>query len=360
METVVLRARLLQQHDSATRIAMMSEELDVRSPARIQFVMDFETWIAQYVSRAATDRRSHEVYHEDLPCKLFFDLESGETSTQNQTRMEEAVAELRRFVAARYQTQKCVDLTSTRHDKLSRHLIFPDVVFPKMRDIRAVVAEIQTKCLCATEFMDVGVYHKRSGTLRVAWSTGFGKNTWLVPNGQNPRAPGAVAVHILRDSLVTYVDASKMSAALLAWVPRGGWGEEEAEYHGTRKFTNSPRPPEKEKEWKELGWTITELETLTRAVGEMLVEGGGCNASHFPSANDELAVAVGGLPCAVAGRTHHSNRLVVTFKLPFRTHAAMFGPLWVRVRCLDEECRHSEWSDARIETSIRTVFFASI
>lgn len=351
MDTVVLRAHLWRARNPHRRFIMVSEERDAASAARVQIVMDLDAWVAAYAARPPTQRRCHEVIHEDLPCRAFFDLETNDETFA----MDEAVAQLTSFFARRYPSQRSfVDLDSGRPGKLSRHLIFDQVVLHSVHELRAMMPSIRNECPLAAEVIDEGVYARRAGTMRVAYSTGFRKEAWLVPRGQRPSIACGVDIDVLRRSLVTHVDET--FDAILAWKPCAALDDHAA---GPVEVAETFGDDASET-WRQMGWDPRDVRRLVGLTCRAVVRLGGFDVSALRAArHDEVCVAARGIFCVVAQRFHASNRVSVTLRLPFRRHAHVMGPLAVRMGCMDSACAShaTQWTDERVEMAVRGAFF---
>ena len=356
METVLLRAKLWCELNPGKAVVMVSEEMDHASPERVQIVTDLDEWVAAYVSprKRPTDRRAHEVYHEDLPCRAFFDLESNDVSVD----MDAAVHQLVEWVTKEFGATTHVDLDSTRAEKLSRHVVFPTVVFPEMRQLRAVLPRLRAACPLAASVMDMNVYARRAGTLRVAFSTGFGKTTWLVPRESAftpSKPPTAACERVLRDSLVAHVGADDVRAALQRWTP-----SVELPPLPARNLSASASANASATDW--MGWDASELQRLTASVSRAVRRMRGSSISSVRSAPNEIRVAARGLVCAAKRRAHRSNRVAVVVVLPPRAFAREFGPINVHLECMDEACASTgaQWTDERVELAVAAAFFHCI
>lgn len=166
----------------------MGEEYH-NSPARYYMVGSLDSYVDHYC--AMRSRFVHEILCPGKPCRLGFDIETTVVKT------EEVLAAAQRIVNMIGKEPVLLDATRTytlntdngpmRVCKTSLHLIFPDVVLPTPDHVYWYI--MQQLRDPSEYFVDVSVFRRSPGSLRLAYSSSFNSQHVLVPRGQDQRVP---------------------------------------------------------------------------------------------------------------------------------------------------------------------------
>jgi hypothetical protein len=350
-----------QQAPPKPPITVVCEEFTVNSPAQRFIVCNCIAYAKEFMSRPSwQDRRSHELFLENAPCKLFFDLES---TSITKPEMEVVVMRLIQNVLKTFspspQLPKGITSTSvingdeiippvlvfdgSRTGKQSRHVVFNIGFFDNVEIVGAVAktfvdAEYET-CF------DMGVY--RTGRcFRMPFSTGFGKETYLkLDSGkESPELflLGLLTVHTCPGAAPMHrIDNGSSECSIMEKRPRimplssssslFGWSWEE-----TNVFVD-----------KLYQWTIKTHPGIK--IHERRVNN-----------NQNIEFIVSNVVCKNKGSPHKSNKTYLHAKLPPKPpeQLAHLGFEWTLIAsvyfvCTDVDCKSSNrWYGGDVSLSL--------
>jgi hypothetical protein len=323
-------ARSAERSSPARRFLVVGFEPNPEREGRVFFVAR-PVQLANALSRLPPLRRR---FHEHIPAnramRLFFDLDDKSGAAD----LDGAVVALRSAVRAKLASAplRCVVLDGSRPGKLSRHVVFSDVVCSNLSSIRNLVDNLwQVLPPAVQALIDRSVY-RADGSLRTAFSTAYDKNSWFVPLGRNPAEASDFFRHAdFLDSLVTNV------------LDGTGRAFELDEGAGPGRSPRAVRGGAAAAGWEP--GEVFEAELALADFVQRVYPGARDVVAEAPRPGFDACVAARGVPCARKGAPHAHNRIFLNVRLPPRAWAADFGFLDPEWRCLKPECCGARWWD---------------
>ncbi|KAJ3229941.1 hypothetical protein HDU81_004898 [Chytriomyces hyalinus] len=243
-------------------LRVFSYEIDIHRPGIRRFLISTEDgfW-TKYCSMAPAERVYYEVIRENMPCKLYFDIEFSidlnpglDTDAMMVAFKELVMQELSDAFKLRVDIQHILDLDSTTDIKFSRHLIFniPNTAWRsnahvgqfvhnlahKLRTEHTMLQQqserspeqqsrfnqistlfIKTSHNSSSLFIDEGVY-SRNRNFRIMHSSKIGKHAFLRPHSSspnqdiemNPNEPGEFIASLV--SVTRWIPGTRILSAL--------------------------------------------------------------------------------------------------------------------------------------------------
>jgi hypothetical protein len=302
-----------QKHTSTT-LRVFAYEFDPNTVKRTFFVYTYSEFTKWFCSLQSTKRRVHELVPFEGPLKVFFDLETKKVESITEEDMGSIINSIRMLLPPEHEP---LILNASRADKHSYHMVYPTLVLGNMHDIHILALFLLQKIPLLKDVLDEQVYKRRVGTMRTAYSTGFGKVCYINPIPHPPAAALKVDVDILLKSLIANVDLGSGLGVSECSTLVGG----ETEYlalKGNHQEQENCISTFSEP-WG--GWTPEELQEMRFSVLQELSYYGYKAVSDikikYKPEEDwaNLSVAVKDVCCMNKGKIHQSNGTYLHIKL---------------------------------------------
>ena len=376
-EEAVQVSRAMGISSDAGPYPIFSREPWADSPARKWVVASFAemgAWLAR-VPREM--RKVHELVPSSVPCRFVADLDCKTPSAMaatafpggKQDLFDKCVPEMCALLQEAFALSdppRAAVADSSRPDKLSLHVTFPNLILENWPAVAAVGAWLAHRSKTAGSplhhVLDENVYARQGGTLRTLFCTAHGKQgAYLTPWGEASRD---FRLDAWLDSLVTYVhpdaDASRIHAvpAAVASAPATA-----ARKRAAKHATPSRATPEA------FGDDVSLFTAVRDALAFALVaphDGASVAADDVPPERDSFCVMLKAYPCVFKnGEPHAGNRMLATWFLQNQGPAGKEPPrvVGLTVRCMNAAapCRRGvdEFDEARVREAdalLREVF----
>ena len=292
------------------------------SPARAWCVATFGEMAAWLAHQRPADRRVHELVTSDVEVRFAADLDL-KTEDSDDGRLDLCVRELQEHVRAILGltvAPRAFVATSSRPGKHSRHVTFPELVLQSWPHVRALGVLVERRASGELRAaMDMNVFERERGTLRTLYCTAHGKNSWLVPLGDDPLCG------------TTRFDAAKWTDALVTYVPPGAppalqLSEDLLKEAGVR--ATKPRAALRIQEpdvFRDLepGAFYKVRECMAAYYTNLFAEEHGTYAEADDRvSSNSVGIHFKRFPCAQKGGPHEGNRVLVTWTLRYPAVAA--------------------------------------
>jgi hypothetical protein len=163
--------------DERRSYCVVAEELGQTNKRRFLVIKNIITYANDFMLKHWKLRKTHELFLEHTPSKLFFDIES---TTMTKGEIDYVVDVITHRVLDKYPSKHphaIMVFDGSRTGKQSRHVICNVGLFENIQCIASVASSLIYDDL-PLDCFDLGVYIPHR-SFRVPYSTGFGKETYL-------------------------------------------------------------------------------------------------------------------------------------------------------------------------------------